>query len=435
MHVVLVHNLGHRELYLRLQNEKNLRKPNSNAQHSLGRDLWAQLEKQSEMKTSMPGEVTLTPAASLGWPEKILRRRLHDAQGNGPEHIEGIVQSVAFPLVESAIQSVVQDVTEEIAQMEVILVSSGPSVSESEGHASLGRSTEHIARIVQRYVQIQWPAVKVSVEHRDTEHAFTFANSPDLVLALEQRIQGARRPVVDAHGEDWSDHFSVYLSANTGTISDISSMLEGLRPHRPSLVHMPTAYKWPEDGEHTLVVPEASILDRDALRQQPARAIESIQDPVIQLAVQEMHAWRAQFVQARPLRANDDTIDKENGYWFRKGRKEVLALLVVEDPNNPDTLHTYRGVNVEVSLPTGTLCAERNAIGTAFASHPDMMRRHIRAVAVLSLDTGIGARLGPCGACTEWLRKVDEVNPDFRVVTFADETCSHVFVRPIQAAE
>ena len=28
--------------------------------------------------------------------------------------------------------------------------------------------------------------------------------------------------------------------------------------------------------------------------------------------------------------------------------------------------------------------------------------------------------LDPCGACMEWLKKIGEVNPDFKVVTFAD---------------
>lgn len=163
-----------------------------------------------------------------------------------------------------------------------------------------------------------------------------------------------RKPVVDRYGENWSQHFSVYLSANTGTVSDISSMLEGLRPHKPSLVHIPSAYLWPEGRDHVVKVPEASILDSNTLRQQPARNVESIEDPVLQRAIEEMRAWRASFVQARPQRANDKSIDKETVYWFRKGRKEVLALLVVEDPDVPDKLHAYRGVNVEVSLPTGT---------------------------------------------------------------------------------
>jgi hypothetical protein len=35
--------------------------------------------------------------------------------------------------------------------------------------------------------------------------------------------------------------------------------------------------------------------------------------------------------------------------------------------------------------------------------------------------------IAPCGACSEWLKKIAEVNPDFRVVMFEDTTCETVF--------
>jgi len=37
----------------------------------------------------------------------------------------------------------------------------------------------------------------------------------------------------------------------------------------------------------------------------------------------------------------------------------------------------------------------------------------------------------PCGACMEWLRKIGEVNPDLKVVTFTDTSCNKVVVTPI----
>ena len=39
--------------------------------------------------------------------------------------------------------------------------------------------------------------------------------------------------------------------------------------------------------------------------------------------------------------------------------------------------------------------------------------------------------IAPCGACSEWLKKIAEVNPDFRVVMFEDTTCETVFLRSI----
>ena len=73
-------------------------------------------------------------------------------------------------------------------------------------------------------------------------------------------------------------------------------------------------------------------------------------------------------------------------------------------------------------------CAERNVIGSALAHLPMLHRRQIEAVAVLSLSGK--ARLGPCGACREWLLKVAEVNPDLRVITFDDVDATRVIVEP-----
>jgi len=39
--------------------------------------------------------------------------------------------------------------------------------------------------------------------------------------------------------------------------------------------------------------------------------------------------------------------------------------------------------------------------------------------------------LAPCGACNEWLKKIAESNPYFRVVTFTDTNCKGVYVSPV----
>ena len=46
-----------------------------------------------------------------------------------------------------------------------------------------------------------------------------------------------------------------------------------------------------------------------------------------------------------------------------EAHKPVIAILAVQPPNGE--LKLYRGTNMEVSMPTGSLCAERNVIGTA----------------------------------------------------------------------
>ena len=98
-------------------------------------------------------------------------------------------------------------------------------------------------------------------------------------------------------------------------------------------------------------------------------------------------------------------------FWLRKTQKPVLAVLCVrrrkdtgdDDENNTDKKNTtpqyFRGVNLEVSMPTGSLCSERNAIGNALASDPALRRKDLFGIAVLSLGKGdIGAHGGTGGA-------------------------------------
>ena len=59
-------------------------------------------------------------------------------------------------------------------------------------------------------------------------------------------------------------------------------------------------------------------------------------------------------------------------------------------------------------MPSGSLCAERNAFGTAVSMYPFLRREDFVAVAVLSLTSGAGNLnpLPPCGVCSEWIEKV-----------------------------
>jgi len=40
--------------------------------------------------------------------------------------------------------------------------------------------------------------------------------------------------------------------------------------------------------------------------------------------------------------------------------------------------------------------------------------------------------LAPCGACNEWLKKISESNPYFKIVTFTDANCNGIYVSPCQ---
>ena len=93
-------------------------------------------------------------------------------------------------------------------------------------------------------------------------------------------------------------------------------------------------------------------------------------------------------------------------FWLRKTRQPVLAVLCVRKPGGRPLF--YRSMNLEVSMPTGSLCSERAAISQALAADPGLRRGDIRAVAVLSLpkldhpdprvqEAYLGAGVAPSG--------------------------------------
>jgi hypothetical protein len=111
----------------------------------------------------------------------------------------------------------------------------------------------------------------------------------------------------------------------------------------------------------------------------PAMAVESTPDTVI-MVVNEMKAFRMYYIETLRAGGRNDV----EAFWLRKSKQPVLAVLLVQKPGGKYVL--YRGTNMEVSMPTGSLCAERNVIGTALANDPSLKREDLLMVAVLSLQ-------------------------------------------------
>lgn len=111
---------------------------------------------------------------------------------------------------------------------------------------------------------------------------------------------------------------------------------------------------------------------------EPAMRLKDLTDPLVLKAVAEIDSFHREF---EAVAARDD--NDLRAFWLRKTMKAVLAVLIVQHPATGELL-AYRGTNLEVSLPTGSLCAERNAIGTAFAANMALKREDIKLVAVYS---------------------------------------------------
>ncbi len=59
------------------------------------------------------------------------------------------------------------------------------------------------------------------------------------------------------------------------------------------------------------------------------------------------------------------------------------------------------------------------------------MKNRSSIVAHVPAETLCSNPLKPCGACMEWLKKIAEVNPDFKVITFTDSRCGGVYIEDV----
>ena len=148
-------------------------------------------------------------------------------------------------------------------------------------------------------------------------------------------------------------------------------------PYRPTYFHF-WALKtfW---HESKITDEDIEVHSFEAMETVPAMAVDQTSETVMKVA-NEMKAFRKDFIETLKAGGRSDL----KSFWLRKTKKPVLAVLLVQKPGCKDVL--YRGMNMEVSMPTGSLCAERNVIGTALANDPGLKREDLSMVAVLSVQ-------------------------------------------------
>ena len=293
------------------------------------------------------------------------------------------------------------------------------------------RSPEFMARILELVNNTYSSPCKIHThllhdESSSQSNDYTFDKREIFCQRVLSSIADIRRPLMKyykATPTEWKKHFTLHLSVNTGTIPVIISLFHSLQHVTTDMYHVPKAKAHPTKTHELYkidLLPNESVILHTPIHSD-SEALTEVQ----KVAITGMQEWRREYTTKKPDRENTD---KERSFFFRKGRQEVLAVVVLQKSNEDSKYSVIRGVNLEVSLPTGSLCAERNAIGSALVQHPMLRRDDILCVAVLSLSESKGAQLGPCGACREWLQKLAETNPEFSIITFADHACSKVYI-------
>eukprot|EP00930_Biecheleria_cincta_P050100 TRINITY_DN35285_c0_g1_i1.p1 TRINITY_DN35285_c0_g1~~TRINITY_DN35285_c0_g1_i1.p1 ORF type:complete len:538 (+),score=86.98 TRINITY_DN35285_c0_g1_i1:96-1709(+) len=359
------------------------------------------------------------------------------------------IRAVLFPLLAAVVAAWLRGVAAS-ASRRVVVLASGRAEPRDEGADAQGNSTERTAQLMARFLTAAYgrssTAVLPKVLHSDGD---AFCYDSNLVFCHEfllPLLDSEREMVARCNGDKWPERFSVTLALCDGTHSRMQVLSQCLREYRPRMAHLtPLKAFWhscvlcPGDVDH------ASY--ETAFEAAPPTEVSKVTDPALSAVISEVVAHRNSFLWAQrrdghrhaqssaKAAANDSELDC---FWLRKTAKPVLSVLLVQ--RDGGSLQMHRGINLEVSMPTGSLCAERNVIGTAFATDPSLRREDLRAVAVLAVEskpTSEGSQhagrnpLAPCGACMEWLKKIHEVNPSFRILMFQDETCRHVFVKTV----
>eukprot|EP00930_Biecheleria_cincta_P037673 TRINITY_DN25884_c0_g1_i1.p1 TRINITY_DN25884_c0_g1~~TRINITY_DN25884_c0_g1_i1.p1 ORF type:complete len:436 (+),score=38.84 TRINITY_DN25884_c0_g1_i1:113-1309(+) len=360
------------------------------------------------------------------------------------EEMPNIV-AVLFPLLATVVTAWLRGAASK-ADRKVVLLASGRAEPRDAGAEAHGNSTESTAQLMTRFLTSAYTSGARNIHavaplHGDGD-AFRYdANLRFCHEMLLPVLDAERGEIASRSGDDWPQKFSVTLALCDGTHSRLQVLSQCLREYRPEMAHLsPLKAFW-----HCCALRPCTV-DREsferAFEAAPPSDVASLTDPALVALIAEVVAHRNSFLFAQPRDETSGSHDLER-FWLRKTRKPVLSVLLVQRDGGP--LRMHRGINLEVSMPTGSLCSERNVIGTAFATDPSLRREDLRAIAVLAVNpapasgsAGPAPQLGrgrnplaPCGACMEWLRKIYEVNPSFRVLMFEDESCDHVFIKTV----
>jgi cytidine deaminase len=304
---------------------------------------------------------------------------------------------VFFPLLAALLprwrKQIASNYSSQAEVKKVLILVTGVGSPRNWTHSVDGNSTEVCAELMERFVHLLYPDMKVVRIHSSTN-----------IFRYDENILFAKRelkPLVDAYRDahargqpypdeiklpkdleikpfsaEWKRSFNVTLSYADGSPARVYAIQTALRPYKPNYLHFWQLKSFWHDTK--IVDDDIEMHSFEEMETVPALDASDIADYNTKLVIKEMKSFRQEF-----LTLLEGRNDVEN-FWLRKTKKPVLAVLLVQPPNQAKPI-LYRGTNMEVSMPTGSLCAERNVIGTALASNPGLKREDLKMVAVLAV--------------------------------------------------
>ena len=239
-------------------------------------------------------------------------------------------------------------------------------------------STKYTAMIMNAFINAIAPDVQVIHLHSTTNLFRYDENIIFVKRELVPLIDSIRDGLAEKFGSKWREMMRVTLSFADGSSARISAINQSLRYYRPDYMHFwQLKTFW---SENIICEDDVEIHSFEEISTEPAVDIESDNyslNPHVKLVIDEMVRFKEEFNRI----TNDCTDTDLASFWLRKTRKPVLAVLLVQ---KGDVVKLYRGTNMEVSMPTGSLCAERNVIGSALADNISLKREDLKYIAVYS---------------------------------------------------
>ena len=188
----------------------------------------------------------------------------------------------------------------------------------------------------------------------------------------------------DHIGEKWCKYFQLAISLCGGTHARLSAIKQGLRSFEPDMLHMihlDTLWSQYPDLNEIKLNDDVEYIPFNDMERYPAMKVNELNDNSLIQIVNEMKKWRNEYLSNGINNKNSEIYN----FWLRKSHQPVLAVLMIEKHDSNKRFKFFRGCNMEVSMPTGSLCAERNAVGTALSCDPSIKRNEFKMIAVLAL--------------------------------------------------
>ena len=233
-------------------------------------------------------------------------------------------------------------------------------------HSLTGNSTRYCAELMEIYIKELYPDVTVVRIHSEESNILRYDENltfvkreliPCIDAYRDAHARGLPYPDEDSnksknviHNEfdtEWKDSFNVTLSFADGCPARTYAIQASLRPYKPTYYHVWQLKTFWHNAK--VCDDDIEIHSHDEMETTPATEISAANNRV-QSVVKEIMNFKQEFLM-KLTQSNDLT-----SFWLRKTKKPVLAVLLVKKQNGIAKL--YRGTNMEVSMPTGSLCAE-----------------------------------------------------------------------------